>query len=498
MLYIHIIVQMSKTIIKKRSKQKEIDPKFGVSEWDPAELDLRHTRHGTYESKPPPRGGTWRDQIKEEAHKLRQKQREADSPEFISPHSTTDTMDTDEAQEINKQIMEKIEKEPEGAEYLNVIGEGKYEDVGEVLDTGATFSTVTEMQNEAEKAQQTYEEIESLEDSHIVSFPKLDKEKEALRRKTQGERVPFETEDILTSLTNIAEPPPIAFTDPSDFDEVLREGEEYLSKIEEELGNEGRKQILSRVEKGFAKTVKWESINFPIQQLMKYHLRLPFPHAPKVLSRNPRMWVDKTPILEHPAVLITIPELESKYGTKSYAVDVKEGYIYAVRNEDWERLVERASVATDEPLEMSQLTPAEREMVSGKVQTLDSKERVPLAESTRKDLKEPIQKEKGIPGTFLNSEPRHRIPDKEIETPKRKLSFGDSTDDEQLAKEIEKDIKDAEQAQWALETERMQIEIERVTLEKERQRIAEERLKCKVIHVDNTYNQIQVRPDDNK
>ena len=102
---------MSKTITKKKSKQKEVDPKFGVSEWDPAELDVRQTRHGTYESRPPPRGGTWRDQIKEEAYKLRQRQREADSPEFISPHSTTDTMDTDEAQEINKQIIERMEKE---------------------------------------------------------------------------------------------------------------------------------------------------------------------------------------------------------------------------------------------------------------------------------------------------------------------------------------------------------------------------------------------------
>ena len=228
---------MSKTITRKKSKQKEIDPKFGVSEWDPPELDVRQTRHGTYESRPPPRGGTWRDQIKEEAYKLRQRQREADSPEFISPHSTTDTMDTDEAQEINKQILE----------YLNIVSEGKYENVGEALDTGATFSTVTEMQAEQEKAQQTYEEIESLEDSHIVSFPKLDKEKEALRRKTQGERVPFETENLLTSLTNITEPPPMAFTDPSDFDEVLKERDEYLSKIEEELGNEGRKQILSRI-----------------------------------------------------------------------------------------------------------------------------------------------------------------------------------------------------------------------------------------------------------
>ena len=158
-------------------------------------------------------------------------------------------------------------------------------------------------------------------------------------------------------------------------------------------------------------------------------------------------------------MLIAIPEWEIKYGTKSYAVDVKEGYIYAVRSEDWERFVERAYVATDEPLELSQITPVEKEVSVGKVQTLDSKERVPLAESTRKGFKEPILKEKGIPGTdFLDSEPRHKVPDKELETPKRKLSFEDSTDDEQLAEEIEKDIKDAEQAQWALETERMQIE----------------------------------------
>ena len=479
LLFTHIIAQMSKTVTKKKSNQKEIDPKFGVSEWDPAELDVRHTRHGTYESRPPPRGGTWRDQIKKEAYKLRQRQREEDSPEFISPHSTTDTMDTDEAQEINKQITERIEKEPEGAEYLNVASEERYENVGIALDTGATFSTVTGMQAEAEKAQQTYEEIESLEDSHIVSFPKLDTEKEALRRKTQGKRVPFETENVLTSLTSITGRPPMAFTDPSDFDEVLKKGDEYLGKVEEELGNEGRKQVLSRIEKGFAKTVKWETINFPLQQLMKYHLRLPFPHAPKVLSRNPVMWVNKTPILEHPAVLIAIPEWESRYGTKSYAVDVKEGYIYAVRSEDWERLVERAYVATDEPLESSQVTPVERETSVGKVQTLDSKEKVPIAESTRKDLKEPIQKGRGIPGTdFLDSEPRHKVPDRELETPKRKLSFEDSTDDEQITEEIEKDIKDAEQAQWALETERMQIEIERVTLERERQRIAEERLKA--------------------
>ena len=46
----------------------------------------------------------------------------------------------------------------------------------------------------------------------------------------------------------------MAYTDTSDFDEVIKEGDEYLSRVEEELENEGKKQVLSRVEKGFTKT----------------------------------------------------------------------------------------------------------------------------------------------------------------------------------------------------------------------------------------------------
>ena len=191
---------MSKTIIRKRSKQKgdrskNLGYQSGIQQnlmLDKQGMELMSQDHLLEEEL-----GEIR--LRRKHINFRQRQREADSPEFISPHSTTDTMDTDEAQEINKQIMEKIEKEPEGSEYLNIVGEGKYENVGEALDTGATFSTVTEMQAEVEKDQQAYEEIESLEDSHIVSFPKLDKEKEALRRKTQGERVPFETEDLMMS-----------------------------------------------------------------------------------------------------------------------------------------------------------------------------------------------------------------------------------------------------------------------------------------------------------
>ena len=112
---------MSKTVARKKTKQKEVDPKYGVSEWDPSELDVRQTRHGTYGAKPPPKGGTWTEQFKEEAYKLRQKQREAESPEFLSPHSTTDTMDTDEAQEVSRLLKEKIEKGSRGARILQIL-----------------------------------------------------------------------------------------------------------------------------------------------------------------------------------------------------------------------------------------------------------------------------------------------------------------------------------------------------------------------------------------
>ena len=76
---------MSKVVTRRKTKQKEVDPKYGVSEWNPAELDVRQTRHGTYDSRPPPGGGTWTDQFKEEAYKLRQKTKGSRFPRILIP-----------------------------------------------------------------------------------------------------------------------------------------------------------------------------------------------------------------------------------------------------------------------------------------------------------------------------------------------------------------------------------------------------------------------------
>ena len=281
---------MSKTVVRKKTKQKGVDPKYGVSEWDPSELDVKQTRHGTYGARPPPKGGTWTEQFKEEAYKLRQKQREAESPEFISPHSTTDTMDTDDAQEVNRLIKEKMEKEQQETEYLNVPTEQKYQNV---VDVGPTFPTVRELQ---EKAQETYEEISELEDSGIISFPKLEKEKGAHKKKTQGKRVPMETGSLMASFDVATGLPPMTFTEPSDFDEVIKEGEQYLSKVEQELGAVGGVSILTKEGKGYEEEAPWEPIDFPIYDIMKYDIALPFGYEPRVSRKTASMWIERTPL----------------------------------------------------------------------------------------------------------------------------------------------------------------------------------------------------------
>ena len=375
---------MSKVVTRRKTKQKEVDPKYGVSEWNPAELDVRQTRHGTYDSKPPPGGGTWTAQFKEEAYKLRQKQREADSPEFLSPHSTTDTMDTDEAQEVSKQIKERIEKEKEDPEYLNVQTEVKYENV---IDTGPTFSTVKQLQTQAGQTGETYEEIAELEDSGIISFPKKGKEREAQRRKIQGERVPFETGNLLASFDTPAQPASFTFTDPADFEEVIKEGDEYLSRVEQELGADSKITIMPREEKG--------------------------------------------------------------------------------------------RICTNQPLDPHHETPIQKEGNITQVHTLDSRDKIPIAESTRKDARDLENNREGdLSGKILESEPRQQVPTIISETPRKRLSFEQISEDEELEKEIKKEKEEVEKIQWELEMERVEIALEKDRLERRKFKLAEDRLRA--------------------
>ena len=81
--------------VLRRSKPKEkVSAQYGVADPDPADLDVRQTRHRQYPAAPPVTGGTWRDRVTTRER--------SESPIFIS--TTPDAMSTDEAIEISKKI----------------------------------------------------------------------------------------------------------------------------------------------------------------------------------------------------------------------------------------------------------------------------------------------------------------------------------------------------------------------------------------------------------
>ena len=384
-------------------------------------------------------------------------------------------MDTDEAQEVSKQIRERMEKEQEDPEYLNVQTEEKYENI---VDTGPTFSTVKQLQAQTAQAGETYEEITELEDSGIVSFPKLDKEREAQRKKSQGERVSFETGNLLTSFDAPAEPVSFTFTDPADFDEVIKEGDEYLSRVEQELGADSRVTIMPREGKGYDKIAKWETLKFPLYEIMKYQITLPFAYEPKVTNKNPLFWVRRTPFTDNPVVQITISEWDYKYGTKSYAIDVKEGHLFALKGNDWMRIEEKGKICINEPLDPNYITPIQKEGNTSQVHTWDSKDKVPIAKSTRKGTRDMRDDpEKGTSEKILESEPRPQAPFR-TETPRKRLSFEQISEDEEIEREIKKEKDEVEQVKWDLEMERVKIALEKDRLERRKFKLAEDRLRA--------------------
>ena len=115
--------------------------------------------------------------------------------------------------------------------------------------------------------------------------------------------------------------------------------------------------------------------------------------------------------------------------------------------------------------------------IGGSVETPE--EPVPLAESTRKegpiytntpieekskDVKPPERKSKQRPN------PQYSMP---IETPRKKLTFQEEDED---AKEIQKEIEEVQRAEEALSLEREKIEKERLEILKQQQEATKERL----------------------
>ena len=245
-----------------------------------------------------------------------------------------------------------------------------------------------------------------------------------------------------------------------DFDRILQEGDEFISRtysmVDEQKENEESVSfvILSKrtedrdsipqsyKDSGNMSTELYENITQELKEIMPFELYLPVSDNPKITDREPKLWIKHTPFEGNPAVIIQMEEWLPGFGTRDYAVDAKIGVIYAIKGKRWDRLGPKAFVSK-EPVGKG--TPV-MGPIDKPVQSPDSKQPIPVAESTRKD-----------PTVYSNVPPEAESlprPDPKYSqippTPKRKLDFGDITDGEEN-EGIKEDIEEAKRAEEALE-----------------------------------------------
>ena len=208
---------------------------------------------------------------------------------------------------------------------------------------------------------------------------------------------------------------------------------------------------------------------------MPNEIYLPTTVKRKISERQPKIWVKRTPFENNPAIVVQIEEWLDTVGTRDFAVDVKLGIMYAIKGCKWERMTEKAEIRSESVQEGTPIMGP----IGGSVETPTSKEPVSLAESTRKegpiytntpieekskDMKPPERKSKQRPN------PQYSKP---IEIPRKKLTFQEEDED---AKEIQKEIEEVQRAEEALSLEREKIEKERLEILKQQQEATKERL----------------------
>ena len=336
---------MSRVIRKTKTRERnKVSTQYGVADPDPADLDIRQTRSRRYQAKPPPLGGTWQDRC--------QGRSGSESPIFMSTTSA-DAMSTDEAMEISKRIDEEVEQERQQSR-IQV-------EQTPILGGDDTLATVEEIQIPKGK-ERIYTEIgKGLDTSGTVSFhPEhqekighfVEKEKNEEKKTQEGGRVPFSSAADREQMLEVGKVPPLTYGDDIDFDRILQEGDEFISRtrsiLDEQEENEESTSfvILSKRtededlipqiyrDSENMSTELYESITQELKEIMPFELYFPISDKPKITERNPKLWVKHTPYEGNPAVIIPIEEWLQEFGTRDYAVDTHIGVIYAIKGKE--------------------------------------------------------------------------------------------------------------------------------------------------------------------
>ena len=443
------------TIRKLRSNQKaKVSGQFALAEEDPQALDTRKTRGKSYPSKGTASGIPWSVHVKKH-----QKQGRESSPSSQFQTSSTEAMDTDEAQkataEVVKHLIQKKDNEQskekestqvqEDEENLTMPTLEQIDEKFEKLKQKKTETTPSPSDNELDDSIVTYKSVTSHMNEDRATFSKEEMEDTVIYEgdeKRPGFSDPTfkdQKEDPMTGLNkklNPKEPVP-------KMTYVSSEGtnkDEPVPKKEPQKDEDERPRY------------SWEELEkVPVRDFYIPVMGNPRVSSYKILDRI------ITPMGDSIGKVIKVPEWEELYSTPFVGIDEKYGILYAVLGDGtWDRMVRSCNSYPQEDLEIKQrqeeTTPIAGVTSPKELETLNSKIGEPVAESTRKPtskFQRVTIKDIGASHSDLNT-----------------VGFSESSTDvtssgESLAK-IQKEILETEEANRKLEEERNRIEKERM------------------------------------
>ena len=433
---------------RKKAKQEapqEASQQFKVT--DPismADLENIHTRRGKYPSRPPPfRPKTWEMARREKEEKVLKEKRERPLSTPLGTTST-DAMDTEEAQEFSKEIAEKaIERElkkQKYEQYQQVKQTSKYQ-VPKSITIPVPDLNKPKLEKESRPTSVLsnfdvpfYEEVTGPKEGQLIRHsmsmtPGLSGMKygEGARPKDSFKRMsafqdytsammaalnnPWKTQNKRTAIPTWSAVPPLVYLSASGTpvgDQTKQKSDEKyvpmnFSAVDKTvLTPQGRPEM-----KGMASPVKFtetlqngdalkvnpqggalmETLGFGPERVEEKDLDFYMPDGQgKRLGEIYQMFMNEQTPEGNPGVIVQLSNLVKKYGTPFYLMDRKSGHLYVLNEKGYKQIEEKGLLY---PLESMIIAGALDENRNNPfVMTQSSKlPETPAAESTRVPLK---------------------------------------------------------------------------------------------------------------
>ena len=361
-----------------------------------------------------------------------------------SPTSASDTMDSEEGKKVSQQIQQKL---------ATVVGM-KTSETSRYPD----LTLVGELEGE---------ETTGIDQVSL----KCQEEKEKEIEKNRAE---------LKARTEVAK---------SGNDEFVREDDQVseivirslgIDEIDgEERGQVGNtKQVQVEVSKTEVFTNPGTLVNIEeLKDIISEEVYFNTVHNQALSQRSPSLWTPTNPHDEKPAILVQIPEWMPLYHTTWYALNVDNLSIYAIHGATWRRIKEKGSYsprnsdAANYPMELVkgpgqgspkkvQRSPTSSMPEEGLVYTLNSRDKIPIAESTRR------------PNQIRERRPRKK--DEKVPSVVRKLTYQETPE---VQKEVDKEVKKAFEKIQEMHEDRDKLDEQVRQMEREQRKLNKESIK---------------------